>query len=303
MRHHGDGAALRQMGERRYRGGGQNGGDDQRTLGRHDPFGQCRYRLRIRMRRRRLRTRFHRRDRLGKRSRQRLARQHQIDRSARVRHRDFHASRDHVAGLGRHAQFVVPLHQLAHHAGLVEHFLAPLDRAAARAERALFGDRRAPGRKHQRHPVARQVDEIVDGVGGADGGVNHHRLRAPGHQIGAVRHADRQVLVRNQDRLRHLGIGLLGPAERFHDRRKIGAGIAEEVVDAVVSERAQECLGGDCRSLAPACRNGHAFRPVWRPRLGGGRRVLRSSYATGERLTTEGAIPPRCGNFPGRRSR
>jgi len=181
-----------------------------------------------------------------------------------MRHRDLHAARDHVADLGRHAQLVVPLHQFAHHAGLVEHFLAPLDRAVARAEGSLFGDRRAPGRENQRYAVARQVDEVVDGIGGADRGVNHHRLRATGHQIGAVRHADRQVLVRNQDRLGNLGVGLLGASERFHDRRKIGAGIAEEIIDAVVGERAQERLGGDRGPLPSRC-DGHASRPLRRP--------------------------------------
>ena len=39
--------------------------------------------------------------------------------------------------------------------------------------------------------------EIVDAVGGADTGVHHHRLRAAVHQIGAVRHGDRQVFVRH----------------------------------------------------------------------------------------------------------
>ena len=270
VRDHRDGAAFRKMGEQRHRGGGQRGGDDQRPLGRRDPFGQRRDGFRIGMRRRRLRARLDRRDRLRQRRRQRLARQHQIDRAARMRHRDFHAARDHVAGLGGHAQFVVPLHQFAHHAGLVEHFLRPVNRPVARAERSFFGDRRAAGAEDQRHPVARQVGEVVDGVGGADIDVHHHRLRAAGHQIGAVRHGDRQVLVRNQDRLRHLGIGLLGAAEGFHDRRKIGAGIAEEIIDAVVGERAQERFGGDRWPLAPGRCERHAFRPGPRP-PGGGR--------------------------------
>ena len=216
---------------------------------------------RIGMRGRCLRPRLHRRDRLGSGADKRLARQHQIDRPARMRHRHFDAARDHVADLARHAQFVVPFHQLAHHAGLVEHFLRPVDRADARAEAALLGDRRAAGGQDQRHAVARQVGEIVDGVGGADIDVHHHRLRAAGHQIGAVRHGDRQVLVRHQNRLRHLGVGLLGAAEGFHDRRKVGAGIGEEIIDAVIGERAQERFGGDRRPLSRRCR-GHAFRPL-----------------------------------------
>ena len=38
-----------------------------------------------------------------------------------------------------------------------------------------------PGREDQRHAVARQVDQIVDGVAGADIDVHHHGLRPPGH--------------------------------------------------------------------------------------------------------------------------
>ena len=114
---------------------------------------------------------------------------------------------------GQAAQFVIPFHQLAHHAGLVEHFLRPMDRPRARAERALLGDRRAAGGEDQRHAVARQVDEIIDGVGGADIGVHHHRLRLAVHQVGAVRHGDREIFVRHQDRLRNLGVGLLGAAK------------------------------------------------------------------------------------------
>ena len=129
---------------------------------------------------------------------QRLARQHQIDRPARRRHRDLVRARHHVGDLARHAQLVVPLHHLADHAGLVEHLLAPVDLARARAERALLGDRRAPRRQDQRHAVAREIDQIVERVSGADIDVHHHGLRPSGHDGGAMRHRDREVLVRHQ---------------------------------------------------------------------------------------------------------
>ena len=105
-----------------------------------------------------------------------------------------------------------------------------------------------------------EVGEIVDRVGGADIDMHHHRLRPAVHQVGAVRHGDREILVRHQHRLRHLGVGLLGAAEGFDDRREVGAGIGEEIIDAVVGERAQERLGGDCRPLSGRCRR-HALRP------------------------------------------
>ena len=263
VRDHRDGAAFGEMREQRHRGGGQCAGDDQRPLRAGDPFGQRRDRARVGIDRRGLRARLDRRDRLGERRRQRLARQHHVDRPARMRHGDLDAARHHVAGLRRYAQFVIPLHQLAQHAGLVEHLLAPLDGPVARAEDAFLGDRCAPGGEQQRHAVARQVDQVVEGVGGADGGVHHHRLRLAGHEISAVRHADREVLVRHQDRLRHFGVGLLGAGEGFDDGREIGAGVAEEIIDAMVGERAQEGFG--CDDRPPAWCQCHALRPVSRP--------------------------------------
>ena len=259
VRDHRNGAALGKSGKPFDRGGRQRGGEDQRALGRGDPFGQRRKTARIGIGIGGERARLDRRGRLRQRRRQRLARQHDVDRPARMRHRHFHRTRHHVAGLRGHAQFVIPFHQLAHHAGLVEHFLAPLDRARARAERAFLGDRRAAGGEDQRHAVARQVEQIVERIGGAGGGVHHHRLRAAVHQVGAVRHGDGEIFVRHQDRLRHLGIGFLGAAEGFHDRREIGARVAEEIIDAVIGERAQEGLGGDRRPLSGRC--GHLVSP------------------------------------------
>ena len=137
----------------------------------------------------------------GDRRRQRLTRQHQIDRAARSGHRHLIGARGDIGGLFRHAQFVIPFDQLAQHAGLVEHFLRPVDLAVARAEAAFLGDRGAAGGDDHRRAVAREIGDIVDGVGGADIDMHHHALRPPGHQIDAMRHRDREVLVRHQYRL------------------------------------------------------------------------------------------------------
>ena len=212
-----------------------------------------------------------------------------------MRHRHFHRARHHVAGLRRHAQFVIPLDHLAQHAGLVEHFLAPLDRPAARAERALLGDRRAAGGEDQRHAVARQVEQVVERVGGAGGGVHHHRLRMAVHQIDAVRHGDREVLVRHQHGLGHLGVGFLRAREGFHDGREVGAGVAEEIVGAVVGERAQEGFGGDDRPFACARCNGHSSAPevsTRRPVFLCWNSVAGSSTRRAMRLTTEPPLLP-----------
>ena len=271
-----DGAAFGQALKRGDSLGRQGRGDDQWPFGGGDPFGERCDRARIGMCRRCLRPRLYRSDRLGKGCGERFARQHEIDRPARVRHRDFDTACDNVTDLARHAQFVVPFHQLAHHAGLVEHFLRPVDRAAARTERAFLRDRRAARRQNERHAIAREVCQVVDRVSGADVNVNHHRLRTAVHQVGAVCHGDRKIFVRHQNRLRHLGVGLLGAAEGLDDRREVRAGIGEEIVGAVIGQRAQECLGGDCWPLSARCRRHALFPWVVRPRFLSPVRAIRS---------------------------
>ena len=201
-----------------------------------------------------MRPRLQRTDWLRDRRRQWLARQDEVNRSARTSHRDFDRARYNVTDLGRNAQLVIPLHQFAHHAGLVEHFLRPVNRARARTEASFFGDRRAARSQDERYAVARKVREIVDGVGGADIDMHHDGLRAAIHQVGAMRHGDREVLVRHQNGLWHLGVRFLGAAEGFHDGGKVRAGIGEEIVNAVVGKRAQKGFGGDRWPLSRRCR-------------------------------------------------
>src|SRR5262249_30481951 len=169
-------------------------------------------------------------------------------------------ARNDIDNLARYAQLVVPFHQLAHHPGLVEHFLRPMDWAGTRAERAFLGNRRTAGGKDERYWAAREVWEVIYCVGGTDIDVHHHRLRTAIHQIGAMRHGHREVFVWHQNGLRHLGIGFFCAAERFHNWGKVGTGIGEEIVGTVICERAQKCFGGDCWPLAGRCRR-HAFRP------------------------------------------
>ena len=132
--------------------------------------------------------------------------------------------------------------------------------AAARTEAAFLGDRRATRRENERHAIAREVGQVVDRVGGADIDVDHHRLRPAVHQIGAVCHGDREIFVRHEDGLGHLGVGLLRAAEGLDDGREVRAGIGEEIIGAVIGERPQERLGRDCWPLSGRCRR-HALRP------------------------------------------
>ena len=76
---------------------------------------------------------------------QHLAWQCQIDRPARLGHRDVERAVDHGVGRLAGAQLVVPFHEFAHHAALVERLLAPMDRAVAGGDVAGLGDRRAAG--------------------------------------------------------------------------------------------------------------------------------------------------------------
>jgi hypothetical protein len=120
-----------------------------------------------------------------------------------------------------------------------------MDVAVAAAELALLGDWGAACREDQRDVVAAHVDQVVDRVRRADVDVQHHRLGLAGHRIGAVGHRHREILVRDHQRRRHLGVGQLGAAERLDDRREVGARVGEEIVDTVVGEGAEEGLSGD----------------------------------------------------------
>jgi hypothetical protein len=176
-------------------------------------------------------------------ARQDLARQGEIDRPARRRHRHLEGARQHLVDLVGKLQLIVPFDDLAHHARLVEHLLRPLDVARARAEMAGLRQRRASGHEHHRHIVARRVDQRVDGVAGADIGVHHHRLRLARDHVDAVRHGDRRRLVRHQHRPRHRGAAVRGAGEAFDDRGEIGAGIGKEVVDPVRLQPHEQRVG------------------------------------------------------------
>ena len=176
--------------------------------------------------------------------------QRQIDRPARLAHHDVERAVDDGVGRLAVAQLVVPFHELAHHAALVERFLAPVDRAVARGDVAGLGDRRASGREQQRHVVTRGVHQTADRVRGADRDVHHHRRRLAAGAVVAVRHRHRDVLVRHGDEFRKLGIaGVAGNA--FHDRREIGSRIGEHILDAALAEPGRDRLR---RSFPWTCR-------------------------------------------------
>ena len=171
---------------------------------------------------------------------QHLARQRQIDRPARLGGRDLKRAVDHVLELIGIAQLIVPFAGLAHHRGLVEHFLAPMDAGVARAALAIFRQRRAPGGEQHRHLVARGIEQRVDAVRGADADVEHHRRRLAGHEVIAVRHRGGDVLVRHRHDLqpRRAPLGA-DRGQRLDHRREVRAAVGEQVFNAALGQKRQ----------------------------------------------------------------
>ena len=171
------------------------------------------------------------------RRRQRLARQAQVDRSARRRGGDGERAIDYQLDLVAEHQLVLPLHVLAHQRALIAHLLSPVDGQVTAAAMSRLGERRAARGEEQRHTRARRVHHAHQRVGDADVDVDHHRLRPSGGHPVAVRHADRDHLVRHRDRARRGESAALGARQRLDQRREVGAGVGEEEVDAALRER------------------------------------------------------------------
>ena len=245
------------------------GGDDQGPLRLRNPARQAVDVRRIGMRGRR---RHPRRDVRLARNRRRhgcrqgLARQRQVDGAAGACQRRLQRPGYDEVRLLRAPQLVVPFHQLAHHARLVEHLLRPVDRPVARAEGALLQDRRAACHQQQRDAVAAGIGQHVDGVGSAHVDMHHHRLRCAGYEVGAVRHGHGEVLVRRQHGARHLRPALPGACQALDNGREIGAGVDEEIRNPVASQRGQEHVAGGgrhrCRLALRLAFTGHSLSPL-----------------------------------------
>ena len=147
------------------------------------------------------------RQRLGDRRRQRLARQHQIDRPARrwssSSHRRAPPRRRSARGFATRSP-TSPFRAACR----------PGRTSPAPSGSGALREPKLPFSVNGVRPAARisgarsrdEVGEVVDGVAGADVDMHHHGLRPAGHQIGAMRHRDREVFVRHQQRLRQFGV-------------------------------------------------------------------------------------------------
>ncbi len=172
-----------------------------------------------------------------------FARQGQVDRPLGIAVGKRERPVEHRFELRGVAQFVVPFHELAHHPRLVELFLGPVDVVVAPARHPALGPRRAPGGEQHRHVLARGVEQAAQGVGGAQTHVHHDRLHAARDHRIAVGHADGDVLVRHEQGRGHPRAARGRARIGFDDRREIGAGVAEQVVDAARGEQLQVGIG------------------------------------------------------------
>ena len=107
----------------------------------------------------------------------------------------------------------------------------------ARADQLVAGRvRRLAGHQQHRQPAAEDIVHGGGGVGGADVDMHQHALAAPGHEGVARRHMGGGVLVRTGDDGRQRIAALSPVRDLLDDRRVIGAEIAEQVLDAELTQ-------------------------------------------------------------------
>ena len=163
--------------------------------------------------------------------RQHLARQRQIDRTLRRAERHFQGAVDDGLHLIAVAQLIVPTGELAQQAALIERLLAPVNEVAPAAAQPFFGERRSAGGEQHRHIEPRRIHHRRRGIAGADDDVHHHHLRLAGDHRIALRHADRDKLMRHGNRHRMDLLLRAKPCQRVNDRPKVRAAVAEKIFD------------------------------------------------------------------------
>ena len=244
--HDRDREAPRKIGERvdRRRVASGAGRDDQRVLGRAENAGSLLDGALVGPRRGG--GNAARRTIVGKapqRRRQDFARQGQIDRPAGRGSRDGKGAVDHRLELLAVAQFIVPFDDLAQHAGLIEHFLRPVDVDVAGSRKPALGQRRAAGGEQDGYIVARRIERAADAVRSADADMHHDRRDPARHHRVAMPHREGEVLVRCEHRLRHRHAGPRRLRERLDERREIGPRIGEQIFDPAFGKQREIGLG------------------------------------------------------------
>ena len=177
--------------------------------------------------------------------RQRLARQHHVDRAGRIALRKGAGAGQRLLHHDAGGQRIFPFDVGPDDAGDVERVLHEMHIGVARARQfAVQRVGRASGKQHHRQAIAKQVLDRHAGVRGAGIDMHEHRLAASGRQRIAAGHVHRDDLVRAQD---HLGMlaAFTVPARHLLDQRDVvGAEIGEDVVDAEIDQAFEEIMRG-----------------------------------------------------------
>ena len=172
-----------------------------------------------------------------------LARQCQIDRTRRGCAGNRQGAVQNIFDIQSAAQFIVPLHNFAEHASLIIHLLRPVDCPGSRSQLTLLVKRRPSCHEQHGNFVALGVHHRADGIRRPDADMHHHRLRLAGDHGMAMRHANDEIFVRTDDRRRKIEVGKMLAGIGFGYRCRIRACVDEEIVDALLLQQSQKCLG------------------------------------------------------------
>jgi hypothetical protein len=126
----------------------------------------------------------------------------EVNRSRRLRGRDGERGIDHRLDLRAVAQLVIPSDELAQHARLVAHLLAPMNIGVARTGKPLFRQRCPAGGDEYRHILAHRIRDAADRVRSSDIHMHHDGRDLPRHHCVAMRHRDCKILMRGEGRPR-----------------------------------------------------------------------------------------------------
>ena len=166
-----------------------------------------------------------------------LARQGEVHGPARFRRCDRESAVNDGRQLLGVSQLVIPFDDLTDHARLIVHFLRPMDVAIARPRQTGLGQRRPACGEENGNVLARCIHGRADHIGGSDTDVHHHGRYPPGYHAVTVCHCDGEIFVGRQDRPRHGDARLRSPRIGLDEWRKIGPRIAEQIVDASISQQ------------------------------------------------------------------
>src|SRR6185437_488323 len=175
--------------------------------------------------------------------RERLARQHHVDRARRIAMGKGAAAGERLLHHDAGRQGIFPFHIGAHDAGDVEGVLHEMHIGVARSRQlAMQRVRRAAGEQHHGQAVAEQILDRHAGVRGTGIDMYQHGLAPAGGKRIAAGHVHRDDLVRAQDHFGMLAAFLVPARDLLDDRDMVGAEIGENVVDPEIDKTLEEVV-------------------------------------------------------------